>query len=236
MLPQSVKRRAGPRLLRRLRDEAAARVPWRVRQRLSAVTESARDRALGLVTPRIPLPPSVAHKTVVLVGASVGRDWRLHLPFPGAVTLDIYQFDKTEMVAEALRRGPDLVILKECAAYFPRDDPEASQALVRGWVEQVRAAGVAVALATVVPVTRDHAHAEPGRAEGLWAFNDWVRAHAADEGLAVLDLEAAVRCSAADRHLDDALHSGDGLHLSRRTYREHLDALIPPLLLRVFTP
>ncbi len=211
-------------------------VPWRVRQRLSAVKESTRDRALGLVTPRIPLPPSVAHKEVVLVGASVGKDWRLHLPFPGTVTLDIYQFDKSEMVAEALGRRPDLVILKECAAYFPLDDPEASQALVRGWIDQVRAADVAVALATVVPVTRDHALAEPGRAEGLWAFNDWVRGHASDHGLEVLDLEAAVRCAAEDRHLDDALHSGDGLHLTRRTYREHLDGLLPPLLLRVFTP
>ncbi len=209
-------------------------VPWRLRQLLSAVEENSRDRALALVTPKIPLPPSVAHKQVVLVGASVGHDWRLHLPFPGVETLDIYQFDKTPAVQQALLLGPDLVILKECAAYFPQDDAERGQALVAGWAEQVLAAGARVALATVVPVTRDHARAEPGRAEGLWEFNDWIRQYAADRDLPLLDLEAAVRCSAADRHLDDALHSGDGLHLSRRTYREHLDSLIPPLLLRAF--
>lgn len=208
--------------------------PWRLRQLLAAVKEQTRDRALALVTPKIPLPPSVADKRVVLVGASVGRDWRLHLPFPGVETLDIYQFDKTPAVQQALAGRPDLIILKECAAYFPLKDPEGSQELVAGWVELVRAAGLKVALATVVPVTRAHARAEPGRVEGLWEFNNWLRQYAGDEKIPLLDLEAAVRCSAVDRHLDDALHSGDGLHLRRRTYREQLDSLIPPLLLRAF--
>ena len=219
MFPQSIKRL----------------VPWRLRQLLSAVKESGRDRALALVTPTIPLPPSVAHKRVVLVGASVGKDWRLHVPFPGLETLDIYQFDKTPAVAEALARRPDLVILKQCAAYFPLDDPEQGEELVVGWVRTVRAAGVKAALATVVPVTRTHAANQPGRAEGLWEFNRWVRRFAGEQQVPLLDLEAAVRCSAVDRHLDDALHNGDGLHLGWRTYREHLDSLIPPLLLRAFS-
>ena len=216
-----------PRTIKRL-------LPWRLRRLLSALSERGRDSALALVTPKIPLPPSVAHKQAVLVGASVGKDWRLHLPFPGVTTLDVYQFDKTEAVGQALGRRPDLIILKECAAYFPLDDPEGSRELVTGWVEQVRAAGVKVALATVVPVTEAHAREKPGRAEGLWQFNRWVRAFGGQEQIPLLDLEAALRRSAEDRHLDDALHSGDGLHLSRRTYREHLDSLLPPLLLRTF--
>jgi hypothetical protein len=89
-------------------------------------------------------------------------------------------------------------------------------------------------LATVVPVTRSHAKDRPGRAEGLWAFNDWLRELCVSEGLALLDLEAALRTSASDRHLDDRLDSGDGLHLSRKTYRGYMDSLIPPLLLRAF--
>lgn len=207
-------------------------VPWRVRDLLSGVKARAVEAALALVTPRIPLPPSVAHLHVALLGASVGQDWRLRLVFPNVRASALYQFDKGPLVQRALTRRPDLVIIKECAAYFPLPDAEAGQQLVQGWVEQLRGAGIKVALATVAPVTRAHASHEPGRAEGLWAFNDWLRQFAADQGLPLLDLEAALRCSSSDRHLDPALHSGDGLHLARATYRDRLDSLIPALLLR----
>jgi lysophospholipase L1-like esterase len=89
-------------------------------------------------------------------------------------------------------------------------------------------------LATVVPVTRGHAAAEPGRAEAVWAFNDWLRELAEASGVPLLDLEAALRCSTADRHLDEQLASPDGLHLRRAAYRTRLDPLILPLLLRTF--
>lgn len=193
------------------------------------------DRLHALRIRPIPLPASVAHRRVVLVGASVGFEWKLHLVFPNLEARPIYQFDKTELVEQAVAEGPDAIILKECAAYFPSADPEGERALFAGWVERIRAAGIVPIVATVVPVTRDHAASEPGRLEGLLAFNDWVRELARREQLAVLDLEAAVRCSAGERRLDDALHSGDGLHLEPRTYRERLDPLVPPLLLRAFT-
>ena len=209
-------------------------LPWRAQQLLSAVEQRATDLLLARLTPRIPLPPSVAHKKVLLLGASVGHQWRLHLPFANVRALQAYQYDKTPLLQTALAQRPDLVVLKQCAAYFPLTDPDAATGQLRGWIDQLREAGVRVALATVVPVTREHARQKPGRVQGLWAFNDWLRPHAAEHRLPLLDLEAALRCSAADRHLEETLHSGDGLHLTRRTYRERLDSLIPPLLLRAF--
>jgi len=200
--------------------------------------ERARDRAtdlaLAAVTHRIPLPPQVADRRVIFIGASVAKDWRLHLVFPRIKTLVTYEFDKSPLVEQALGQRPDAVVIKECAAYFP--GPGVRRELVQGWVRQIRAAGARPALATVVPVTREHAAGKPGRAEGLWAFNDWLRALCESEGVPLLDLEAALRCSAADRHLDERLDSGDGLHLTRRTYRRQMDGLIPPLLLRIFAP
>lgn len=210
-------------------------IPWRLRVLGEAVRRRTEDAALSLVTRKIPLPASVAHKQLIFAGASVGRDWRLPLVFPNIQTLTAFQFDKGELVARCVAEAPDGVILKECAAYFPQKDERQREAMVLGWVRDLRQAGIRVALATVVPVTREHAGQVPGRAQGLWAFNDWVRDLCQDQGIPLLDLEAALRCSPDDRGLRPQVHSGDGLHLSRQTYRRHLDPLIPPLLLRMFT-
>lgn len=214
-----------PRRFRAVVSSQLRDLGWRLEQRLPRPI-------LGLVFPPVPLPPSVADRTVVLVGASVGRDWRLHRRYPRLRTLALYQFDKTPALAQALALRPDAVILKECAAYFPRE-PE-HQTLVPRWIRTLRQAGIRPVLATVVPVTREHARHKPGRAEGLFAYNDWIRIYCEENKIPILDLEAAVRTSPEDRFLDGRLHAGDGLHLSARTYRERLDSLIPPLLLRTF--
>jgi lysophospholipase L1-like esterase len=207
-------------------------IPWRVKQLMAKVQERATDVALSVVTRRIPLPAPVADKRIVFIGASVGKEWRLHLVFPGIETLVTYEFDKSELVAQAVSARPDAIIIKECAAYFPSSSVR--QELVPQWVERIRGAGIRPILATVVPVTRQHAQARPGRIEGLWAFNAWLRDYAAAEDLPLLDLEAALRRSSRDRYLDHGLDNGDGLHLSLSTYRRRLDPLIPPLLLRTF--
>ena len=210
-------------------------LPWRVRNAGEAMRRRAEDAALSLATRQIPLPASVAHRRVHFLGASVGRDWRLHLVFPNIRTFTAYQFDKAELVASSHTwPRPDGVIIKECAAYFPSEE-QGRERLVQRWARGLRDAGIRVALATVVPVTVDHAALAPGRAEGLWAFNDWARGFCLEEGVHLLDLEATLRVSAGDRSLDPAWHSGDGLHLNRRAYRKRLDRLIPPLLLRMFT-
>lgn len=209
------------------------RLPWRARALLDRAAFRAGDLVLGAVTRPLPLPEAVRGRQVLFLGASVGRDWRLHLVFPRIRTLAAYQFDKSGLVERALAERPDGVILKECAAYFP-PDRAAEREQVLGWTARLQEAGVAVALATVVPVTRAHAAQVPGRAEGLWAYNDWLRGVCRQRGIPLLDLEEALRESPQERYLLGEVHSGDGLHLSRATYRTRLDPLIPPLLLRMF--
>jgi hypothetical protein len=209
-------------------------IPYRLQVLVDAAKNKLVDLGLSLVTAKLPLPAHVSRRKVVLIGASVGLDWRLHLVYPQITTLATYDFDKTELVGGALRRGADVIMIKECAAYFPADREVdlRREALVRSWVEQVRHAGAHTVLATVVPVTLAHDQSHPGRAASLWRFNDFLRTLAANLGVPLLDLERAVRVSDQDRHLRHDLHSGDGLHLQRDTYRRYLDHLVAPALIQ----
>jgi len=191
---------------------------------------------------------------VVLIGASIARRWQL-AEFPARtgrsdVALEYvgeYGFDKSAAVDTVLARSgdrPDVVILKECGAYFPGDQP-AYEALIGRWVEALRAAGIRPVLATVAPV------AEPtglsarlkelvkqwilrreDQNDAIAAYNNWVRRYAAEQRLALLDLEAAVDARMDERQLDPACDSGDGLHLNAEGYRR-LDVALSALLDRL---
>jgi hypothetical protein len=205
---------------------------WRIHAAVEWGKDKIKDTLLSLTVQRVPLPATVADKRVVFIGASVGKAWRLHLVFPRVRTLALYEFDKSPVVRQAIALRPDAIIIKECAAYFPSSAVQRD--LVECWVQQIREARIRPVLATVVPVTRGHALRHEGRAETIWAFNDWLRELAAAQQVPLLDLETAVRRSADERYLADGLDTGDGLHLARGTYRQHLDSLIAPLLLRTF--
>ena len=105
-------------------------------------------------------------KHVVLLGASVGRDWKIEsLPerlkqTEGAAQVyrfeyvGEYAFDKTEALIKILQRKenkPDAIIIKECAAYYPGDLRQ-YQELMKGWVKACKNAGVVPVPTTVVPV------------------------------------------------------------------------------------
>jgi hypothetical protein len=185
------------------------------------------------------------NKRIILLGASVGKAWNLkdfsqrtkngHFSFE---SIAFYQYDKTEALEEILMRPkrkfhltrtyikgffkpspqlPDTIILKECAAYFPGDS-ETYKALIEKWVVRIRTEKIGVILATVAPVTREHAETHKDRIETIWAFNDWIRRYAAQEHLPLLDLEAALRTDETSRFLNGDFTSGDGLHLNKKAY------------------
>jgi hypothetical protein len=190
------------------------------------------------------LAPSKKH--VLLVGASVGKEWRLaelplRVPTPqhSFESVAVYQFDKTEALEAAIirprrafrltrsyfkslfgppPRRPDMVILKECAAYFP-GDRTTYEALVAAWVKSLRSAGIAPALATVAPVSRSREARQPGQLAGIMSFNAWLREFATSERLPVVDINAALGGLTGEGYLTDELTSGDGLHLSPAAYR-----------------
>jgi hypothetical protein len=205
------------------------------------------------------LKAEIKKKNVILLGASVGHEWNIE-SLPQRVDkkdaaysfefIGIYQFDKTKLLREALRRKqrrPDIIILKECAAYFP-GDIYLYETLMQSWVRDCNSAGVIPLPVTVLPVIRQDSfeaklkdkikvllRKPSGRdqIEQISAYNDWLKAFAEKERLAVLDLEACVRVSQEDRSLRDHLHSGDGLHLNRSAY-DLLDELLIKTLDRVF--
>jgi hypothetical protein len=176
-----------------------------------------------------------APRKVVLIGASVGEAWDLPHAAQRMGRADyvigyegLYDFDKTDALNTVLPRKPDAVIIKECAAYFP-GNLAGYQRLVKGWVGKCRKAGVMVLLSTSCPVT------ESGdQLKGIAAYNDWVRAYAAQSGIRVLDLEAALRRGPSDRRMKPEFAQEDGLHLVDRAYRK-LDPVLFQTLDKAFS-
>lgn len=196
---------------------------------------------------------------VLLLGASVGQSWELQ-DFPKRTrdsrfefeAVQAWQFDKTEALDEILMRPkrkfkptktylkgffkpapikPDIILIKECAAYFPGDMAR-YKSLLPNWVASIRANGRTPVLATVVPVTSDHAKRKPGRIESIREFNDWIRAYAATEKLSLVDLESAIREDDKGRFLRTEYTNGDGLHLNRKAY-DVLDKILLDALTKI---
>jgi hypothetical protein len=181
-------------------------------------------------------------KHVLLLGASVGKAWKFE-ELPQRMNMKgyqfeyegEYQFDKTKALKEILTRKdrkPAVVLIKECAAYFPGDLAQ-YQKLMIGWVKECRASGVIPIPTTVVPVIKDNSFVTKikdiikriiGRSPhdlrltSILKYNDWIKAYAQKEGLVIFDLEAPLRISPDDRSLRLDLHSGDGLHLNSKAY------------------
>jgi hypothetical protein len=155
-----------------------------------------------------------------------------------AESIAVWGFDKSDAVDEVLMRPtrkfrlgrsylmslfqpapipPDIVILKECSAYFPGELAHYRQKMQR-WTEQFLASSKQVVLATVVPVTRARAAKDPGKQEALLAYNRWVREYAQQRRVPLLDLEAALRITAPGSYLDELFSDPDGSHLNRAAY------------------
>ena len=208
--------------------------------------------------------PASPLKRVVLLGASVGRSWNIE-GLPERIKNHDYifeyihggsTFDKSEKLEEILLRPgnkPDAIFLKECAAYFP-GDPEADKNLMKGWISDCQQRGVVPIPTTVVPVTRLHSIKKfmidilkrrnpfgfggplnTRRNRAILEYNDWLRTYCREKGLAVLDLESAVRYGAKNRFLRESLARIDGLHLNRKAY-VRLDQMVLPALEKVSWP
>ena len=196
-------------------------------------------------------------KNVVLLGASVGREWNIS-SLPERMNNQDYNFeyvgfsgfDKSDALEEIISRDegkPDIVILKECAAYFPGDFGHYKN-LMEEWVTLCRKESIVPVPTTIVPVTRLHAlkkfmidivkgrnplkqgnPLEHKRNQSILAYNDWIKGFAEEQGLALLDLEAVVRYGETNRFLKENLAKVDGLHVNSTAY-ESLDKIVIPTL------
>jgi hypothetical protein len=174
---------------------------------------------------------------IAFVCASVGSAWNINEHFPNLniAVYDEYQFDKGEVIRGILNsEKPDIIIIKECAAYFPPDEMGSSMDaytnLIRDWVNLCRAQGVIPILTTVVPIDPDNPNNWSGQLESILEYNDWVHNFCSAENISVLDLEAALRISEDNRVLNPYYDSGDGLHPNDLAYSEKLDFILIPAL------
>ena len=184
---------------------------------------------------------------VVLIGASIGQAWKLpDLPTRTRSVgyefeaLQAWQYDKSDVLDELLMRPKrklhftrtylkgffkpnpqpaDVVVIKECSAYFPGDiSTQGQRALLERWVQVIRGRNIEVILATTAPVTKRRASLDSGKQESLLAFNDWLRQYAKQNGFVLLDLEATLREDSRERYLRDEFATEDGAHLNRKAY------------------
>jgi hypothetical protein len=177
---------------------------------------------------------------IAFVCASVGAAWNVgqHFPQLDISVYDEYQFDKGYRIQEILEsEKPDIMIIKECAAYFPPDlqgsSMSAYQDLIRDWINLCRGQGVIPVLTTVVPINPDNpSNAGQPHLDSILEFNDWIKQYCSDEEISVLDLEKALRISDSDRALNPGYDSGDGLHPNELAYTEKLDNILIPALER----
>ena len=176
--------------------------------------------------------------SIAFVCASVGSNWNIgeHFPQLNIRTYDEYQFDKGYRIQEILdSEKPDIIIIKECAAYFPPDSQGSTmstyQDLIRDWINLCRGQNVIPVLATVVPINPDTNEGRP-QLDVILEYNDWIKQYCSDEEISVLDLEAALHVSDSNRVLNPAYDSGDGLHPNELAYTERLDSILIPALER----
>ena len=191
--------------------------------------------------PPPPAPDAAPHPLrIALIGASIARGWQLDGFAARTGRSDVaveyvgeYGFDKSKSLAAVLARAggrPDVVILKECGAYFPGDQA-AYEAMIRRWVDALRAAGVVPVVATVGPVAAPQGVVaslkefvkrwvlrREDQNAAIARYNAWLRGYAAEQKLAVLDLEAALSAAGGGPRLDPRFDGGDGLHLSEQAY------------------
>jgi hypothetical protein len=174
-------------------------------------------------------------KYVVLIGASVGKSWDLNNLSYRTKNASVCfgyrglsEFDKTPLIENIIDSPvkPDVVIIKECAAYFPRDEEQGVNKVIL-WIEKLKQAGIQPILATVVPVTkeRDKLNQKKNVMDSINKFNGSIRSLGASMQIPVLDLQEILTTDSLKGFLDSKYAAPDGLHLNNEAY-EMLDGFL----------
>jgi hypothetical protein len=176
---------------------------------------------------------------IVLVGASIGKAWDFpKLPERQRISGFTFEyvgvpdhFDKSTAINQILQRPnrPEFVIIKECSVFFPGDINEYKR-LIQTWVNELKGRGIVPILATTVPFAEPNGLqyrvkrmaklllGEPDKFEQIATYNDWLREYGKMNRVPILDLEAALRVSDGDRHMDSRYNRGDYTHLNASAY------------------
>jgi len=175
---------------------------------------------------------------VVLVGASIGKDWhferigeRVALPGYRFDYVGVYSFDKGPLIHKLVTDPdkPDIVLIKECATYFPGDTKQYQRQFM-SWVDTLRAVGIQVVLVTTAPVAEPTEYiprakifvkrliGKPTQLDSIVQFNAWLKQYTQREHIPVFDLAAQLQRSDSEHWLRSEYDVGDKLHLNESAY------------------
>jgi hypothetical protein len=170
--------------------------------------------------------------TVVFVGASITENWDFNHYFPGRDFQKVihYDWDKTQVWDQVQALHPDVILVKECGAYFytgggtPLGEYESS---VQSMVGSIRSIGAVPILCTTLPVDVGYGDCTQAQLDDLRAFNDWLRGYCSSQNIVLMDYYQ--RIADASGQLPAAYHDGDGLHPNSAGY-DVLSPLVIPTL------
>ena len=175
---------------------------------------------------------------VVLVGASIGKNWHFDRISKGVALpgyrfdyVGVYASDKGPLIQQLVTDldKPDIVLIKECATYFP-GDTEQYQHQFMSWVETLRAVGIQVVLVKTSPVAEPTEYiprakifvkrliGRPTQLDGIVQFNAWLKQYAQRERIPLFDLETKLYRSDSERWLRSEYDIVDKLHLNELIY------------------
>lgn len=169
---------------------------------------------------------------VVFLGASITENF--YYPNYGEFFPD-YDFhkvvygdaDKSPVFSDVGSFGPNMVVFKECAAYFDEGgetDLAAMQQYMRDIAAYCNSIGATPVPATTLPIDVDCAGHTQAQLDDIIEFNVWVRAWAASNGWACMDYYTWI--ADGEGQLPTGYHDGDGLHPNQAGY----DVLGPHVL------
>ncbi len=170
--------------------------------------------------------------TVVFVGASITENWDFDHYFGDYNFQKVihYDWDKNQVWDEIRATNPDMVLVKECGAYFysdggtPLDEYENS---IISLVGRIRAIGAIPVLCTTLPVDVGYGDCTQAQLDDLRAFNDWLRGYSSSQGIVLLDYYEQI--ADAQGQLPASCHDGDGLHPNSAGYDIISPIVIPAL-------
>lgn len=174
----------------------------------------------------------LAGLTVVFVGASITENWDFDHYFNGYGFEKVihYDWDKTQVWSDVQALHPEIVLVKECGAYFysgggtPLGEYENS---IRSMVDRIRNIGAIPILCTALPVDAGAGECTQAQLTDIRTFNDWVRGYCSDHGIVLMDYYQRIADSLGQ--LPASCHDGDGLHPNAAGY-DILSALVIPTL------
>ena len=183
-------------------------------------------------------------KRIVFIGASIGRNWDLKT-YHERKSINDYkilfehggsQFDKTKKIRKIIQGNspPSIMIIKECAVYFPGDTVRYKE-LILSWIDISRKNNVELILTTVIPVSHFHRYIlvfidcliknrlkftdawNNIRYKEISAYNDWIRNISKENKINLLDF-AEILSSTKDGFLLLKYSRIDGLHINKHAY------------------